>query len=120
MTPPEDPRLTRLSEICLALPGASRAELGEHAAFLIRGKKFAYFLAQHHGDGRFAVICRAHPEEQTALLGRGEARLFMPAYLGPRGWIGIRLDLDPVDWDEITDFVTDSYESALAGSKARR
>ena len=33
----------------------------------------------------------------------------MPAYLGPRGWIGLRLDVDPIDWDEVADLVTDSY-----------
>jgi predicted DNA-binding protein (MmcQ/YjbR family) len=120
MTMIEDLRLARLSEICLALPGATRQELGEHAAFLVRGRKFAYFLSNHHGDGRIAVTCRALPEEQEALLALGEERFFKPAYLGPRGWIGIRLDLDPVDWDEVADFVTDSYESALAGNRAGR
>ena len=122
MTAPEDPRLLRLSEICLALPGAAREAMGEHAAFLVRGKKFAYFLFNHHQDGRIALVCRALPEEQEALLAMGEERFFKPAYLGPRGWIGIRLDLDPVDWEEVADFVAESFELAAAsrrGAKTR-
>jgi phosphoribosylglycinamide formyltransferase-1 len=120
MTAGEESRLARLSELCLGLPGAKREAMGEHTAFLVRGKKFAYFLDNHHGDGRIAVLCRLFPEEQQALLDLGEERFFMPDYLGPRGWIGIRLDHEPVDWDEITDFVMESYETVLAESKARR
>jgi predicted DNA-binding protein (MmcQ/YjbR family) len=36
-------------------------------------------------------------------------RFFVPAYLGARGWIGIALDGDWVDWDEIAQFVRVSY-----------
>jgi hypothetical protein len=32
---PEDPRLKRVTSICLALPEASREILGKHAGFLI-------------------------------------------------------------------------------------
>ena len=46
-----DDRLVRLTEICLALPEAGRQEMGDHAAFTVRDKKFAYFLSDHHGDG---------------------------------------------------------------------
>lgn len=37
----EDPRLTRLSAICLGLPEASRELSGSHATFRVRGKTFA-------------------------------------------------------------------------------
>jgi hypothetical protein len=33
----------------------------------------------------------------------------MPAYVGPRGWLGLRLDIPHVDWDEVADFVAESY-----------
>ena len=32
----------------------------------------------------------------------------MPAYVGHRGWIGVRLDVD-VDWDEVAGIVRDAY-----------
>jgi phosphoribosylglycinamide formyltransferase-1 len=112
----DDPRLARLSELCLSLPGAVRENLGDHAAFLVRGRKFAYFLDDHHGDGRIAVTCRMVLEEQEALLAPDHDRFFRPAYLGSRGWIGIRLDLGEADWVEVEDFVTDSYNLAAVPS----
>ncbi|MDP9238076.1 MAG: MmcQ/YjbR family DNA-binding protein [Chloroflexota bacterium] len=33
----------------------------------------------------------------------------MLACLGAKGWIGVRIDLDAIDWDDITQLVTDSY-----------
>ena len=40
----EDPRLKRLSTLCLALPEAVRSLRGDHADFRVRKKVFAYFL----------------------------------------------------------------------------
>ncbi len=33
----------------------------------------------------------------------------MPAYVGPRGWVGLDLEATPLDWDEVGDLVTGSY-----------
>src|SRR3954468_8626098 len=95
-----DPRRQRLTAICLDLPEAVGEAKGQQVSFTVRGKTFAYFLADHHGDGKVALTCRVSPELPAALLTNGEERFFRPAYLGPRGWIGIRLDLDSVDWTE--------------------
>jgi len=35
-------------------------------------------------------------------------RFFRPPYVGPSGWLGVRLDVDP-DWDEIARIVEDAY-----------
>lgn len=105
----EDPRLVRLSGICLALPEATRELTGKHATFRIRGKTFAYFLDDHHGDGIVGLTCRAPWSEPRALVEGDPERFYLPAYLGPRGWIGLRLDVGNVDWDEVADLVTDSY-----------
>jgi len=48
----EHPLLRQLSRICLSLPEAARRDLYEHADFRVRGKVFAYFLNNHHGDLR--------------------------------------------------------------------
>jgi hypothetical protein len=105
----EDPRLTRLSRICLALPEATRELTGKHATFRIRGKTFAYFLDDHHGDGIVGLNCRAPWGEPRALIESDPERFYFPAYLGARGWIGVRLDVGRVDWEEVHDLVTDSY-----------
>jgi phosphoribosylglycinamide formyltransferase-1 len=31
--------------------------------------------------------------------------------VGPRGWVGLRLDRGDIDWTEVTDLVTESYLS---------
>jgi len=104
-----DPRLTRLTEIVLALPETSRKELGSHAAFLVRKKIFAYFLNDHHGDGIVAVTCKALPGENTALISAQPKRYYLPAYIGPRGWVALRLDLGKIDWEEVRELLLGSY-----------
>jgi hypothetical protein len=83
-----------------------------HAAFTVRGKKFAYFLNDHHGDGIVSVCARAFPGENTRLVAAQPRKYYLPAYIGPRGWVGLRLDRARVDWDEVRDIVTASYLQA--------
>lgn len=104
-----DPRLTRLTEIILALPETSRKDLGSHAAFLVRKKIFAYFLNDHHGDDIVAVTCKALPGENTALIAAQPKRYYLPAYIGPRGWVALRLDLPRIDWHEVRELLLASY-----------
>src|ERR1017187_4295522 len=93
--------LARLTKICLALPEATRDVCGQHAGFLVRKKTFAWFLNDHHGDGIVAVSCKVLPGDNTALIAADPARFYMPAYIGPRGWVALRLDVGKVDWDEV-------------------
>jgi predicted DNA-binding protein (MmcQ/YjbR family) len=110
-SPAEDHRLIRLTEICLALPEASREYNGQHASFAVRGKKFAYYLDDHHGDGIVAVCFKAVPGEGEILLS-DTARFYKPAYIGPRGWVGLRLDVSAIDWGEVTGLIKGSYRLA--------
>jgi predicted DNA-binding protein (MmcQ/YjbR family) len=111
MTKPvkEDRRLIRLTKICLALPETTRDCHGSHAGFLVRKKTFAYFLNDHHGDGIVAVTCKVLPGDNTALAAEQPGRFYMPAYIGPRGWVALRLDVGEVDWDEVSELVVCSY-----------
>ena len=99
MTKPakEDRRLVRLTKICLALPETTRDCHGSHAGFLVRKKTFAYFLNDHHGDGIVAVTCKVLPSDNKALAGAQPERFYLPAYIGPRGWVALRLDMGEVD-----------------------
>jgi phosphoribosylglycinamide formyltransferase-1 len=105
----EDWRLAHLTRICMALPETARRDSGSHAAFLVRKKIFAYFLNDHHGDGIVSVACKALPGDNTALAAAQPARFYLPAYIGPRGWIALRLDRGKVDWDEVAELVVGSY-----------
>lgn len=105
----EDRRLVRLTEICLALPEATRRDTGKHATFLVRKKTFAYFLDDHHGDGIVSLCCKTPLGENADMIAHAPDRFYMPAYIGPKGWIALRLDLGEVDWDEVTHLVANSF-----------
>ena len=102
-------RLSLLSDICLALPEATRELKGDHASFRVRKKVFAYFLNNHHGDGIVSICGKALPGDNTVLVASDPVKYYLPAYIGPRGWVGLRLDLGKVDWEEVKELVTGSY-----------
>lgn len=101
----------RVREVALALPETTERLSHGAPTFFIRDKKtFVMCMDDHHGDGRVALWCSAAPGVQGEQVEQEPDRFFVPPYVGPRGWIGVRLDLD-VDWDEIADIVTDAYRS---------
>jgi predicted DNA-binding protein (MmcQ/YjbR family) len=108
--PPEDERLKRLTTVCLRLPGTTRKMTGDHVTFYVRKKVFAYFLDNHHGDGIVGLVCKVLPGDNTALIASNPGKFYMPAYVGPRGWVGLRLDRARVDWKEVEELVTHSYQ----------
>jgi phosphoribosylglycinamide formyltransferase-1 len=98
----------RVSRTCGALPEVEERS-GQHSAFSVRGKKFAYFLADHHSDGIVAITCKADAGVNRALIDSDPDRYYMPSYVGPRGWVALRLDVGKVDWDEVDELLTDAY-----------
>ena len=65
-------------------------------------------LANHHGDGRFAIWCAAPDGMQQTLVEAEPDRFFVPPYVGHRGWLGLRLDRS-LDWQELAAVVEDAY-----------
>jgi predicted DNA-binding protein (MmcQ/YjbR family) len=106
----DHPLLRQLSKICLSLPETVRRDLNEHADFRVRGKVFAYFLNDHHGDGIISVCCKSALGENVDRASREPARFYLPPYIGPRGWFGLRLDGEAVDWSEVRNLLELSYE----------
>lgn len=85
------------------------AGTGRHARFQVRGKTFAYYLDNHHGDGIVALSCKAAPGVNGDLAAADPERFSLPAYLAHQGWLGLRLDGGAIDWDEVAGFVVESY-----------
>jgi predicted DNA-binding protein (MmcQ/YjbR family) len=108
---PKNDSLGRITDICLALPEATVEHSGSHATFRVRKKVFAYFLDNHHGDGIVSVCCKTRLGEHIDLAKHDPQRFYLPAYIGPRGWIGVRLDRPPVDWEDVARRVTASYRA---------
>ena len=104
-------RRSRVVAICQALPDIVVEVAGDqHLAFRIRKKTFAYYLFDHHGDGMIAFTCKSSLSEQRRLVKQDPVSFFVPPYLGPKGWIAIRLDLEEVDWDTVSDFARRAYQ----------
>jgi hypothetical protein len=59
-------RIARLDAICLALPGATREDKGDHAIFCVRSRVFAYLMNNHHGDEIVSVSCKVLPGDAPA------------------------------------------------------
>ena len=97
--------IDRLRKICLALPEAEEKEAWGDPTFRVRDKIFAM---EKRGDGRVSVWCKAPPGSQMVLVGADPERFFVPPYVGPKGWVGMRLDTHP-DWEEVAKFVRRSY-----------
>lgn len=68
------------------------------------------FHDDHHGDGRLAIWCAAPDGAQALMVESEPERFFVPPYVGHRGWLGVRLDVD-VDWNEVAAIVEDAYRT---------
>ena len=101
--------LAAVREICLDLPETSERLSHGAPTFFIREKRsFATVWDDHHGDGRFALICAAPNGMQAELVEADPERFYVPPYVGHRGWIGVRLDRC-FDRDEIAGMIEDAF-----------
>lgn len=103
----QDP-LESLRRICLALPESTERLSHGEPTWFVRGKKTFVTYADHHHDDRLGFWCPAPQGVQEELVAQEPERFYRPPYVGHRGWLGVRLDVD-VDWAEIARIVTDAY-----------
>jgi len=113
----DDP-LDRLRRICLALPAATERVSHGEPTFFVRDRKTFVTYADHHHDDRLAFWCAAPAGFQAAMVEAEPDRFFVPPYVGHRGWIGVRLDVE-VDWDEIATIVEGAYRTVAPSSLVR-
>jgi hypothetical protein len=111
--PPKGPddRLERVREICLSLPEVTVSAEGR-PNFRVRDKSFAWYMDNHHESGMVALWCKSTPGDRDGLIAADPDRFFVPPYVGPSGWLGIRLDVGEVDWTEIRELLEESYRAA--------
>jgi hypothetical protein len=114
------PLLARVRAISLALPDASEDINHGRPCFTVAKKTFAMFLDNHHGDGRIAIWCKAAPGDQGDMVESDPKRFFVPPYVGPRGWIGVRLDAPKPDWKLVASIIGDSYRLVAPKRSPRR
>jgi hypothetical protein len=103
--------LERITAICSALPEVTRDRTSHHATFRVHKKVFAYFVDNHHGDGRIAVCVKGDKREHAGIIAEDPKHYFLPAYTGGHGYVGIRLDTRRVDWKGVEQRVIQSYRN---------
>jgi hypothetical protein len=103
-----DRSLERVRKMIASLPETS--EKLSHGAPTWWGgaKTFAMFHAGAYDEGRVAVWVKAEDGMQASLIEANPARFYRPKYLGPSGWVGIRLDRG-VDWGEVEVLLVAGY-----------
>ena len=109
---PADPILARVRALALAFPGALEKVSVGHATFYTT-KVFAWYGMSHKVDGVWhripqAVSVLLPEDERLSLLDRED--VYIPGYIGPFGWIGLRLT-DDTDWVEIAELLEESYRN---------
>jgi hypothetical protein len=121
----DDPILARVRELALDLPSSAEKVSHGRPAFFTT-KVFAYYGGSLRLDGEWiphdhALIVLPDPGDRAALV--EDPRVFIPAYLGPSGWIGLDLD-GRTDWTEVGELLDASFrltapKKAIAALDAR-
>ena len=77
--------------------------------FRVRGKTFATYSVNHHGDGRISLWLNAPAGAQSLYVKQEPKHFFVPPYVGPRGWLGVNLDKG-IAWSRVAKLVREAYE----------
>ena len=96
-------------EVCLWFPETEEVLSHGSPDFRVRGKTFATYLINHHGDGRIALWLNAPSGAQELYTKAEPKHFFVPPYVGPRGWLGINLDKG-ISWKRVAKLVREAYE----------
>jgi len=122
----DDPYLAAVRRIAADLPGSDEKVSHGRPAFFTK-KVFAYYGGSLKVGGEWvqhprSVVVLPDPDDRLALL--DDPRVFVPAYLGPSGWLGVDVD-DATDWTEVGELIDASFRltapaRAIAELDARR
>lgn len=101
----DDPYLSELRGVCLALPESCEVEAWGRPTFRAGKKMFAVF--EGNDAHPYAVVFKPDPDERPALV--DDARFYVPAYFGPSGWLSLDFTAAAVDWQEVAELMETSY-----------
>jgi hypothetical protein len=109
--------LARVKAYCSKLADVTVRTSHGTPAWFVNGRQFAAWADDHHGDGRLALWLAAPDGAQAMLVEAEPESYFVPPYVGPRGWVGVRLDRE-LAWSEIAAAV-DRAHAAIATKRKR-
>lgn len=110
---------TALRELFSALPECE--EILSHGSpnFKVRGKGFASYVTNHHGDGRLALWLAAPAGAQELYTEMEPEHYFVPPYVGPRGWLGVMLNTG-LNWNTVCARVHEAYLNTAPAALVRK
>ncbi|WP_369027117.1 phosphoribosylglycinamide formyltransferase [Qipengyuania sp. RANM35] len=116
--------LQRVTELALALPETHERTSHGSPGFRVgsekTGKFFAYFADQHHGTPHISLLVKCDSMDELEGLVEAQPHAYhKPAYYGASGWIGIILNRQGVDWDNVADWLQRSWRQ-VAPSRLTR
>jgi hypothetical protein len=95
-------RKDTLKRLALALPEATEQETWGTPTFRVRKKIFAMLA-----EGEREAWVKSTHDEQRALTQMDPETFFVPPYVGPSGWVGVRFRT--VDRDEMRELLTEAW-----------
>jgi predicted DNA-binding protein (MmcQ/YjbR family) len=106
----DDVLLEQVRRLAAGLPNTAEKMSHGRPAFFTK-KVFAYYGGSLKIDGEWvehphSIVVQPDGSDRLALI--EDDRTFVPAYLGPSGWVGVDLD-DDTDWSEIAELLDASY-----------
>jgi hypothetical protein len=95
-------------KICLNFPESEEVLSHGSLDYRVRGKSFASFTVNHHGDGRLGLLLNASRETQAMYVDAAPTIFFVPPYFGPKGWYGIDLAAG-MRWPRVAELARDAF-----------
>ena len=91
-----------VKKLALSLPETEERLTWEEPTFRVRNKIFVMF-----SDRERELWVKSDFDEQRALTQTDPETFFVPPYVGPSGWVGVRIRT--VDRDELSELVTEAW-----------
>ncbi|HLJ49820.1 MAG TPA: MmcQ/YjbR family DNA-binding protein [Bryobacteraceae bacterium] len=104
--------LTKLREICLALPGASETVTFGHPTF--QAGKMKTFAVLERYKGELSMSFKVGKSMQPVFL--EDPRFFKTPYVGQHGWVSLRVN-GKLDWKEIAELARGSHQLVTGKKK---
>jgi predicted DNA-binding protein (MmcQ/YjbR family) len=99
-----------IRRLCLAFDETEERASHGMLDFRVSGAKtFATYAQNHHGDGRIALWLNVPAHLSDSYVRSSSKHFFVPPYVGPRGWLGARLD-QGIAWRQVIELVRTAYE----------
>ena len=105
-------------EVCLSFPETEEVISYGSPDLRVRGKTFASYVVNHHGDGRVSLWLNAPTGSQDHYVKSEPKFFFVPQYVGPRGWLGVHLNKG-LSWQRVASLVRQAYEKVAPASLAK-